>query len=160
MQSNNPFDPPLINPALLESDVDKSIMREAVRNSLAFFAAPVWKGYIINALAGLNATSSDAQIDAYNAASVMTIFHPTGTAMMTPKHAKNGVVDPDLKVKKVVGLRVVDASVLVRFCSLHGFTMFLKLCLFFQPYVPSGHPTAVIYVFAERASDLIKASYR
>ncbi|KAF9460398.1 aryl-alcohol oxidase-like protein [Collybia nuda] len=140
LQSNNPLDPPLINPALLESDFDKSMMREAVRSSLAFFAAPVWKGYIINALAGLSATSTDAQIDAYNAASVMTIFHPTGTARMARKNGKQGVVDPDLKVKNVAGLRVVDASVL--------------------PFVPSGHPQAVVYVFAERASDLIKASYR
>lgn len=116
LQSNNPLDPPLINPGLLASDVDKVMMREAVRSSLAFFAAPAWQGYVVNAL-GLSNASTDAQIDAYNAASVMTIFHPVGTASMSPKRAKNGVVDPDLKVKNVAGLRVVDASVLVRFFS-------------------------------------------
>lgn len=33
---------------------------------------------------------------------------------MAPRRAKTGVVDPDLRVKKIVGLRVVDTSVLVR----------------------------------------------
>jgi len=38
--------------------------------------------------------------------------HAVGTASMSPKGASWGVVDPDLTVKKVQGLRIVDASVL------------------------------------------------
>jgi choline dehydrogenase-like flavoprotein len=45
------------------------------------------------------------------------VFHPTGTAAMSPKGADWGVVDPDLKVKGVEGLRIVDGSVLVSWSS-------------------------------------------
>ncbi|KAJ7586953.1 glucose-methanol-choline oxidoreductase, partial [Mycena floridula] len=64
-----------------------------------------------------------------------TVFHPTGSARMTSTKATYGVVNPDLKVKGVDGLCVVDASVL--------------------PFIPSGHTQVAVYGFAERASDLI-----
>jgi choline dehydrogenase-like flavoprotein len=65
---------------------------------------------------GLNNTTmagTDEELDEYVRANSATIFHPVGTAAMSPKGAEWGVVDPDLKVKGVKGLRVVDASVLV-----------------------------------------------
>ncbi|KAJ7853173.1 hypothetical protein B0H14DRAFT_2354486 [Mycena olivaceomarginata] len=41
---------------------------------------------------------------------------------MSPRGAQYGVVDPDLKVKGIAGLRVIDASVLVRFISIGALT--------------------------------------
>lgn len=41
--------------------------------------------------------------------------HPVSTCAMSPQGAKHGVVDPDLRLKGAEGLRVVDASILVRF---------------------------------------------
>ncbi|RDB17150.1 Pyranose dehydrogenase 3 [Hypsizygus marmoreus] len=138
LRSSNPFDAPLIDPALLASAFDKAAMRAAVRSTLQFFAAPAWKDYVIGPI-GVSAKSTDAEIDAYNSAATNTIFHPVGTASMSPRGAKGGVVDPDLRVKKVRGLRVVDVSVL--------------------PFVPSAHTQVPAYVVGERASDLIKAAY-
>jgi choline dehydrogenase-like flavoprotein len=43
----------------------------------------------------------------------MNFGHAVSTAAMSPRGAKKGVVDPDLKVKGLGGLRVVDASVMV-----------------------------------------------
>ncbi|KAG6901001.1 hypothetical protein C0995_002586 [Termitomyces sp. Mi166 len=114
-------------------------MRAAVKSTLKFLTAPSWAGYVITPVNGLENVTTDAEIDAYVQKNTQTIFHPVGTAGMSPKGAKNGVVDPDLKVKKVAGVRVVDASVL--------------------PFVPSAHTQAPAYVVAERASDLIKAAY-
>ncbi|KAJ7240993.1 hypothetical protein C8J57DRAFT_1085439 [Mycena rebaudengoi] len=58
---------------------------------------------------------------------------------MSPRGADYGVVDPDLLVKGVKHLRVVDASVM--------------------PYVPAANTHVPVYIFAERASDLIKAKW-
>jgi choline dehydrogenase-like flavoprotein len=63
--------------------------------------------------------------------------HSTGTAAVSPHNAAWGVLNPDLTVKKVVGLSVVDGSGI--------------------PYVPSAHTQGVIYLWAERAADQIKA---
>ncbi|KAG5719382.1 hypothetical protein E4T56_gene13518 [Termitomyces sp. T112] len=138
LRSNNFFDTPLIDPALLKTDFDKVTMRAAVKSSLKFLTAPSWAGYVISPVNGLENATTDAQIDAYVQKNTATIFHPVGTASMSPKGAKNGVVDPDLKVKKIAGVRVVDASVL--------------------PFIPSAHTQVPVYVIAERASDLIKAA--
>lgn len=88
-------------------------MRQAVKTAKIFMAAPAWAGYVIGPSPALANTTTDAEIDAYVAANAGTIFHPVGTSSMSPKGASTGVVDPDLRVKKVTGLRVVDASVMV-----------------------------------------------
>ena len=60
-----------------------------------------------------NATT-DALLDEFIRNNAGTAAHPVGTASMSSRNASYGVVDPDLKVKGVGGLRIVDASVLVR----------------------------------------------
>ncbi|KAF8888882.1 hypothetical protein BD779DRAFT_1672187 [Infundibulicybe gibba] len=139
LKSSNPFDAPIIDPALLKTDFDRVVMREAIKSIKKFYAASAWAGYVTAPTGGLEDAVDDASIDEYNKNTTQTIFHPVGTASMSAKGANGGVVDPDLRVKKVGGLRVVDASVI--------------------PFIPSAHPQAVVYVFGERASDLIKAAY-
>ncbi|KAJ6625796.1 GMC oxidoreductase-domain-containing protein [Mycena sp. CBHHK59/15] len=134
LNSSNPFDAPLIDPNLLGSEFDLFVMREAVKNVQRFVTAPAWNGYIL--ASQINATT-DAELDDYIRSESSSEYHPVGTAAMSPKGAVYGVVDPDLRVKGVVGLRVVDASVL--------------------PIVPAAHTQAAVYMFAERAADLIKA---
>lgn len=140
LRSNNSFDTPSIDPALLKTDFDKHAMREAVKGALRFVAAPAWSQHIIGPVGGLEAATNDDGLDAYITATANTLFHPVGTASMSPRGAKYGVTDPDLRVKNVDGLRIVDISVL--------------------PYVPSAHTQAAAYAIAERASDLIKDFYR
>ncbi|KAF8067881.1 aryl-alcohol oxidase precursor [Lyophyllum atratum] len=139
LKSKNPFDAPLVDPALLKSNFDKVAMREAVKTAMKFLAAPAWSGYVIQQVGAFAGVKTDAQIDAYVAANAGTIFHPAGTAAMSPRGSNKGVTDPDLRLKKTAGVRVVDASVF--------------------PFVPSAHLQAPVYVFAERAADLIKSSY-
>jgi choline dehydrogenase len=61
-----------------------------------------------------------------------TVFHPTSTCRM------GTVVDEQLRVKGVSGLRVIDASVM--------------------PAVPSGNINASVLALAEKGADLIRAS--
>lgn len=118
-------------------------MREAVRLAVHFTTAHAWAGYVIgptSALATvLNSTNQDAALDTYIAEHAQSIWHPVGTASMSPIGASYGVVDPDLKMKKVARVRIVDASVF--------------------PYIPSMHTAVPTYVVAERASDLIKLAW-
>jgi choline dehydrogenase-like flavoprotein len=116
LHSSNPLDAPLINPNIMGSEVDMFIMRESLRASLRFAAAPAWAGYVIEPV-HFNSSSTDTQLDTFIRSNAGTVYHPVGTAAMSPKTAKYGVVNPDLRVKGVSGLRVVDLSVLVRsFC--------------------------------------------
>lgn len=112
LNSNNPFDPPLINPNFLSSDFDIFVMREAIRSARRFLTAPVWADYVISPT---NNATTDAELNEYIRGNTGSVFHPVGTSSMSPRGARYGVVDPDLRVKGVVGVRVVDASVLVRF---------------------------------------------
>ncbi|KAE9395796.1 aryl-alcohol oxidase-like protein [Gymnopus androsaceus JB14] len=136
INSTNPLDPPLINPNFLDTKFDKNAMRSAVLAARNFAAAPVFSDYIISSTTN---STTDAEIDAYIQSMAESVFHPVSTAKMSPADAEYGVVDPDLKVKGVTGLRIVDASVL--------------------PHIPAAHPQAVVYIFAERGSDLIKESW-
>ena len=88
-------------------------MREAIRSARRLAAAPAWKDYITGP--SLTPGDTDEELNEYIRAGVSTVFHPVGTASMSPKGASWGVVDPDLKVKGVDGLRIVDASVFVSF---------------------------------------------
>jgi len=128
-------------------------MREAIRSVLRFVAAPVWSDYIISRVS--NATT-DAELDDYIRSNSGSIFHAVGTAGMSAYNASYGVVDPDLRVKKVEGLRIVDASVIVSPRTPENSP---PLTIALQPIVPAAHTQAPTYIIAERAADLIKATY-
>ncbi|KAK0229850.1 alcohol oxidase [Armillaria nabsnona] len=129
INSTNPLDPPLINPNYFSHPQDLAIMQYAVESANKFVTAAAWDGYILGATA--NITENELRNG------VGTVFHPVGTASMSPADASWGVVNPDLKLKGAKGVRIVDASVL--------------------PLVPSGHTQVPVYIVAERAADLIKA---
>jgi choline dehydrogenase len=70
-----------------------------------------------------------------------TIFHPVGTCKMGASNDPMAVLDADLKVRGIVGLRVVDASVM--------------------PSITSGNTAAPTMMIAERVADLLSdASYK
>jgi choline dehydrogenase-like flavoprotein len=113
LASANPFDAPNIDPAFLNSDFDIFTMREGVKAALRFVAGSAWQDYVIGPFGALADAKTDAQIDAYVRSEAVTVFHPFSTASMSPIGSSQGVVNPDLTVKNTVGLRIVDASVVV-----------------------------------------------
>ncbi|KIJ49372.1 GMC oxidoreductase [Sphaerobolus stellatus SS14] len=143
LASNDPFSQPLIDPAYLTTAFDQFAFREVIRAAQRFASAPVWKDYILGLVPGplANVTAgNDAELDAFIRNAASTTAHLVGTAAMSPGDAEWGVVNPDLRVKGVEGLRVVDSSVL--------------------PFIPSGHTQAPTYIIAERGADLIKAFWK
>ena len=114
LASANPFDAPNIDPAFLNSNFDIFTIRESVKAALRFAAAPAWKDYVIGPYGTLAETKTDAQIEAFARSNAVTEFHPFSTAFMSPNGSPCDVVNPDFSVKNTVGLRIVDASVLVR----------------------------------------------
>ncbi|KAF8665692.1 hypothetical protein AX16_000145 [Volvariella volvacea WC 439] len=136
--SRDPFTQPLINPNLISTEFDIVTLRESLKAVQRFTEATPWDDFIIEPYGDFATLTDDASYDEYIRNNAAVVFHPCGTASMSPVGAQWGVVDPDLRVKGVAGLRVVDASVL--------------------PFVPSAHTQAPVYIIAERAADLIKAS--
>ncbi|KAF9258134.1 aryl-alcohol oxidase-like protein [Marasmius fiardii PR-910] len=137
LRSSDPFDQPLIDPNLYGSEFDMTVMKEAIGAARRFAAAKAWEGYILKP--NFNATT-EAEIEATIRATSGTLFHTVGTVAMSARNANHGVVDPDLRVKGVSGLRVIDASVF--------------------PYVPAGHAQVPVYTLAERGSQLIKDTWQ
>jgi 4-pyridoxate dehydrogenase len=84
--------------------------------------------------AELPALNSDAEIDAHIRATAITVHHPAGTCRMGADDAS--VVDPELRVRGVEALRVVDASVF--------------------PDLVGGNINAPVIMIAEKAADMIR----
>ncbi|KAF7291088.1 Alcohol oxidase [Mycena kentingensis (nom. inval.)] len=140
LASADPFAAPLIDLNLVGTQVDLVVMREAIRSALRFATNPAFKGYISGPPMGLSSTTpTDAELDALIKANSVPIFHAAGTASVSPFGAKWGVLDPNLRVKGVEGLRVVDVSVL--------------------PYIVSAHTQMAAYLVGERGADMIKEDH-
>ncbi|KAJ6549907.1 aryl-alcohol-oxidase from pleurotus Eryingii, partial [Mycena capillaripes] len=139
LNTTDPFDQPLIEFGSLMTDFDITALREGLKTALKFMGAHAWQGYVLEPLTNITDTTSNADLDAFARQNASPNGHITGTASMSSRGAEYGVVDPDLLVKGVKHLRVVDASVM--------------------PYVPAANTHVPVYIFAERASDLIKAKW-
>ncbi|KAK0195795.1 aryl-alcohol-oxidase from pleurotus Eryingii [Armillaria mellea] len=139
INSTDPFDDPLIDPAFLTSPFDQYAMVQVIKDTQEFLSSPPWNGFLLDAYGDLrNATTDDAKLE-YVRALGSNINHPAGTARMSPRNAKWGVVDGELLLKGAEGIRIVDASVF--------------------PSLPECHIQAPVYMIAERAADLIKDRY-
>lgn len=139
LASPDPLAAPRIDPNFLaeRDDVDrmiagfKAMRRIMAQPALAELGAREWAA---SALA-----QSDEQIEQLLRARVDTIYHPVGTCRMGPD-ARHDVVDAELRVHGVAGLRVVDASIM--------------------PRVVSGNTNAPVIMIAEKAVDMIRAAAR
>jgi choline dehydrogenase len=133
LKSADPLVPPLIQPNYLEAEEDRRALREGVKLAREIFAQPSFDAFRGPELMPGAHIATDEQLDGFIRRTAETIYHPIGTAKMG--RDKDSVVDPELRVYGIEGLRVVDASVM--------------------PDLVSGNTNAPTIMIAEKASDLI-----
>jgi choline dehydrogenase-like flavoprotein len=134
LASLDPLDQPAINPDYLADPSDLTGFAAGFRCLRKVFAAPPLSQLIAREICpGMDCQSDDALGSYLRDRGSATIFHPVGTCKMG--HDKMAVVDSQLKVHGLEGLRVVDASVM--------------------PSLIGGNTNAPTIMIAEKASDLI-----
>ncbi|KZT34902.1 alcohol oxidase [Sistotremastrum suecicum HHB10207 ss-3] len=141
INTTNPFTSPLIDPQYFTSPTDIKIGIQGVRAARQAYGSPIFKDILVREFGPNPNATTDAEIEAMLRHSGTTLFHAVGTAQMAAFNSgvEKGVVNPDLTVKGVKGLRIVDASVI--------------------PVLPDAHTLAPVLAFAERGADLVKAAW-
>ena len=115
LASPDPCDKALIYANYLDNDDDLSVMREGMRWIRKVFETKPMANLIKKEVAPGSSIRTDAQWEGYIRDSAQTVYHPVGTCAMGTDSMS--VVDPQLKVHGIQGLRVVDASVMPRVTS-------------------------------------------
>jgi 4-pyridoxate dehydrogenase len=126
---------PLIQQNFLSTDSDRIAVREMVRTMRRIGAQSPLTPFIAEELApGIGAVSDD-EIDAFIRKTAITLHHPVGTCKMAIENDPLGVLDDQMRVRGVEGLRVVDGSAM--------------------PKVVRGPINAPIIMMAEKVADQI-----
>jgi choline dehydrogenase-like flavoprotein len=114
---------------------DEAVLVAAVRAARRIGAAEPMAAQLRREVFPGPQATSDADISALARATHQTVYHVSGTCRMGAADDPQAVLDPDLRVRGVAGLRVADASVF--------------------PTIPSVNPVVTVMLTAERAADLI-----
>lgn len=137
LASADPRAAPLIQPNYLSTARDCQEVIEASRLIRRFIQAPALKAITVEEISPGPACESDDEMLGYFRTQGGSIYHLCGTCRMGPDPAQD-VVDAELRVHGLRGLRVVDASIF--------------------PNITSGNINAPVMMVAERASQLILGS--
>ncbi|KAL1921393.1 uncharacterized protein VTP21DRAFT_11109 [Calcarisporiella thermophila] len=143
LASADPFDMPVVNPNYLEDERDRKILVEAVRRSMRVGEDLKRSGMILRDYCVPQTKPNESEEEAIRRHIELqsdTMFHPTSTCKMGPDTDPMAVVDGELRLRGVKGLRVVDCSVF--------------------PSVPAGHTSYPVMAVAERASEFILKARR
>lgn len=137
LRSADPLDKPVIDPRYLSDDAgeDRAALMSGLRMCAQIAESPAMRGVIGSIARPPGATRLDEETleTALNTLS-HTLYHPVATCRMGADEAS--VVDPQLRVRGVDGLRVADASVM--------------------PAIIRGHTHAPSVLIGEKAADLIR----
>ena len=133
--SADPAANPVIDPHLLEHPDDIQPLIRALKIAREAFASQPFARYDGTEVAPGPEVGSDEALDAYIRETGYTVHHPVGTCRMGDPADAQTVVDPELRVKGIEGLRVADASVM--------------------PSVIGGNTNAPCVMIAERCADFI-----
>jgi choline dehydrogenase len=110
LRSANPADPPLISPRYFEEPDDMRRLVRGVQRLRDMMRGPAMRDVISNELQPGPECLDDGAVEAEIRERSINYYHPSGTCRMGAD--ETSVVDPQLRVRGVEGLRVADASVM------------------------------------------------
>ena len=136
LRSDKPADAPIIDPNFLGDEYDLKISTEGVRLSREIMGQQALARYIRKEHFPGDQVKSREELEAYARQYGRTSYHPVGTCRMGVD--ADSVVDPELRVRGIDGLRICDSSIM--------------------PRVVSSNTNAATIMIGEKAADLIKGN--
>jgi choline dehydrogenase len=136
LRSADPDDSPIIDMPLLSDPHDVRLLIRGARICREIMAQPAIESLVMQESSPGASVITDDDWTTYLRRAVVPCYHPVGTCRIG--NDSLGVVDPELRVHGITGLRVADASIM--------------------PIVPSGNTNAGAIMIGEKASDLIRAT--
>ncbi|MCP5154231.1 MAG: GMC family oxidoreductase N-terminal domain-containing protein [Ectothiorhodospiraceae bacterium] len=134
--SADPLTRPAIHPRYLTSPDDLQVMLAGIRHARRILAAPSLARHSVEEMRPGLAVDGDAALEAFARAEGTTLYHPVGTCKMGEDPM--AVVDSQLRVRGVEGLRVADASVM--------------------PVLTTGNTNAPTIMIGEKAAQMLHAA--
>lgn len=133
--STDPFQAPLIQPNYLADDWDQQVVVDSMKTVQQLLRATELRRYnCTEELPGPKITDDVERLQ-FAREIGLTAYHLCGSCRMGPSSKAESVVDDQLRVHGLQGLRVVDASIM--------------------PAVPSANTSAAVFMIAEKAADMI-----
>jgi len=133
LKSPDPTAPPEIRFNFLKSEEDFRALTYGIRLSREIARQPALKDYVVEEVAPGPSVETDAQLRDDIRARAISNYHPVGTCRMG--RGTDAVVDPQLRVHGITGLRVADASIM--------------------PSIVAGNTNAPAIMIGEKAADMI-----
>jgi choline dehydrogenase len=138
LKSPDPFDAPAVFPNYLATPTDQQTIVEGLKLLRRIMATPQMEHFVASEFQPGAAVVTDDELLSYARRRGGTVYHPTSTCKMGVDPL--AVVDPELRVHGVEGLRVADASIM--------------------PTVVSGNTNAASIMIGEKAADLLRQKLR
>jgi choline dehydrogenase len=136
-RSSDPMAAPRIRPNFLAEEVDRQVLVKGMKIGDAIMANRLMDKYLAYRMNPSGSIASDDEWLDFARQNGQTTFHVVGTCKMGSDRL--AVVDDQLRVHGVTGLRVIDASIM--------------------PTMVSGNTNAAVVMIAEKGADMIKASW-
>ncbi|MBS3961439.1 MAG: GMC family oxidoreductase N-terminal domain-containing protein [Sandarakinorhabdus sp.] len=140
VKSADPFAAPAIRPNYLADPIDQTAITEGLKFADVMAGQNALKPYMEHRLTPAAGPMADDEWLGYARELGSTIYHPVGTCRMGQASDAGAVVDPQGRVHGMIGLRVIDASVM--------------------PRLVSGNTNAPTMMIAEKMSDSVLADAR
>ena len=138
LKSANPQDPPAMLPNYLSTETDRRAIVDGLKIGRRILATPPMQRFVADEYQPGASVQTDEQLLQHAKNTGGTVFHPTSTCKMGADPM--AVVDAELRVHGIAGLRVVDASIM--------------------PTVISGNTNAATIMIGEKAADLVRQPMR